>query len=370
MPDAFANRRQRLRRALKQHSVQAGLITNPVNVRYLTGFTGDSSYLLLDQRHELLLSDTRFAAQIAEECPGWDVEIRDASLTIDQLAIKAVEKWRPRSLMVESDHLTKSSYDLLVAGFKSTKVQDSTSLVAALRAIKDRTEIAAIRRSIKVAEDAFRAICAQLDANQTERDVAARLEYEIRTMGGEGCSFPPIVGVGARAALPHGRPGDTKIGASAMVLMDWGATVCGYMSDLTRVISTGKISPKFQRIYSIVRRAQQAAIGRIRPGAKLKTVDAAARSIIADEGFGKYFGHGLGHGFGLEIHELPRLSPAGEGTLEAGMVVTVEPGIYLPGWGGIRIEDDVLVTRDGHEVLTTLPGDLESHQVELGGRAV
>lgn len=364
MLDIFITRRTRLRRELKSLGIPAALISDPINVRYLTGFTGDSSLLLVVGGRATLVSDTRYETQISRECSGLDVEIRDATLTTEQLAARVIDRTKIRMLAIEAESLTKANYDALAASLKATSLVDTVGLVRKLRAIKDKSELETIRASIKVAQKAFQSVSAQLVGTQTEKEVAFEIENQIRRLGGEGCSFPPIVGVGANAALPHGRPAEARIGDAPFVLIDWGAKVCGYMSDLTRVVSTGKISPKFQRVYQTVLRAQQAAIDRIRPGAELRKVDAAARGVIADAGFGKYFGHGLGHGFGLEIHELPRLSPLGEGVLEPGMVVTVEPGIYLPDWGGVRIEDDILVTPDGHEMLTNLPRDWESHQVE------
>lgn len=364
MPEILASRRHKLRRALKCLAADGALITHPINVRYLTGFTGDSSYLLLAGKREVLISDSRYETQISEECPGFDAEIRDASLSTEQFAVRVIGRLKPRTLAIEADFLTKANFETLAGGLKGTTLVDSIGLVATLRSIKDKGEIKRIRESIGVAQQAFRRVCAKLGPSQTERDVAFDLEHQIRLLGGESCSFDPIVAVGAQAALPHGRPGSSRIGSAPFVLIDWGAKVCGYTSDLTRVVATGKISAKFERIYRTVLKAQQAAIERIRPGVEVRAVDSAARSIIAAAGFGKYFGHGLGHGFGLEIHELPRLSPAGQGVLAAGMVVTVEPGIYLPGWGGVRIEDDVLVTPDGHEILTGLPREWESHRVE------
>ena len=189
--------------------------------------------------------------------------------------------------------------------------------------------------------------------------MADELENQTRLYGGKGCSFPPIIAVGARAALPHARPTDQKIGADDFVLVDWGADAGPYKSDLTRVLVTGKIPPKLERIYRVVLSAQEQAIAAIRPGRTCDEIDQVARGLIAKAGFGKNFGHGLGHGIGLDIHEAPRLAARQSLKLEAGMVVTVEPGIYLPGWGGVRIEDDILVTKGGCEVLTTVPKQWE-----------
>jgi Xaa-Pro aminopeptidase len=193
----------------------------------------------------------------------------------------------------------------------------------------------------------------------TELDVAAELEYQARRFGAKALSFPPIVAVGPRAALPHATPTLRRLSDSEFTLIDWGANSGLYMSDLTRIVVTGRISPKLRRIYSVVLKAQLAAIKAIRPGLTGEQVDSVARRIITRAGFGKAFGHGLGHGTGLEIHEAPRLAVGQKTKLRPGMIVTVEPGIYVPGWGGVRIEDDVLVTRTGHEVLSDVPKQLE-----------
>jgi Xaa-Pro aminopeptidase len=234
----------------------------------------------------------------------------------------------------------------------------TAGLIEQLREVKDKHEIAEIREAARYAEQAFAVLRATLRPNRTEKEVADDLEHQIRLFGGKGTSFPSIIAVGARAALPHARPTDKTIGADDFVLVDWGATARHYKSDLTRVLVTGRISPKLERIYGVVLEAQEQAIAAIRPGVTGREVDAVARKVITDAGFGKQFGHGLGHGIGLDIHEAPRLNSANDKPLKPGMVVTVEPGIYLPGWGGVRIEDDILVTKSGHEVLTSVPKQL------------
>jgi Xaa-Pro aminopeptidase len=364
MQSTYQHRCARLVRKLRKTEAAGMLVTQPHNVRYLSGFTGDSTYLLLSDKTRMLISDTRYQTQIAGECPDFQLEIRDASTTTEELAGRVIAQLGIRSLAVEADSLTKSSYDRIAEKLSSARLLDTIGLVQELRAIKDKGEIAAIRRSIQVAERAIGVTLARLTGGQTELEIAHELEHEIRRLGGSGCSFEPMVGVGANAALPHGRPTSATISQAPFVLIDWGARVSGYASDLTRVYLTGKIPAKFERVYRVVHQAQAAAIRLIRPGAALKAVDAAARSVIAEAGFGKYFGHGLGHGFGLEIHELPRLSPAADGLLCAGMVVTVEPGIYLPGFGGVRLEDDVLVTEDGCQVLSSLPSEFERVRVD------
>jgi Xaa-Pro aminopeptidase len=202
---------------------------------------------------------------------------------------------------------------------------------------------------------------AGLRPEDSEKSAADDLEGYLRRCGATSASFPPIVAVGRHAALPHFRPtATTRIGEADFVLVDWGATGRPYKSDLTRVLVTGKVTPKFEKVYRLVLAAQERAIAAIRPGVKAGDVDAEARSVIAEAGFGRFFDHGLGHGLGMDIHEAPRLRPGSDALLQPGMIVTVEPGVYLPAWGGIRIEDDVLVTHDGHEVLTQVPRSLES----------
>ncbi|HMP08434.1 MAG TPA: M24 family metallopeptidase, partial [Lacipirellulaceae bacterium] len=228
-----------------------------------------------------------------------------------------------------------------------------------LRMGKDRDEIERTRRACDQARRAFEVVRARLTPDMTEAEVAAELEYHARRFGGKGLSFEPIVGVGPRSALPHGRPTRKRIGEGDFTLIDWGVNEGLYMSDLTRILATAKISPKLRKLYEVVLRAQCAGIAAVRPGAVCEDVDAAARGVIAEAGYGKQFGHGLGHAVGLEIHEAPRFAAGQKTVLKPGMIMTVEPGIYFPEWGGIRIEDDVLVTRDGHEVLTSVPKELD-----------
>lgn len=363
-PD-HGNRRKRLRQVLRQKQIASALITDATNVTWLTGFTGDSTWLLVQSDHEILISDSRYEIQIEEECPELTREIRTSRIQLPEFAAEVLRKARPRQLALEAHRLTKASYDQLAAALSETTVVGVTDLVEPLRSIKDRYEIATIEESIRIAERAFAVIRNQLVPDQTELQIAHNLEHQIRQFGGSRCAFDPIVGVGPRGALPHGQPSSMKVREAPFLLIDWGARYNGYCSDLTRILVTGKITSKLQKVHDVVLRAQKGAIDRIRPGVELAVVDRAARKIIEDAGFGKRFGHGLGHAFGLQIHESPFISPSAKGTLEAGMVVTVEPGVYLPDWGGVRIEDDVLVTSDGHQVLTRAPRELEECIVEL-----
>lgn len=353
------NRRiDKYRRLLKRAGVQAGLITNFTNVTYLTGFTGDDSYLLVMPQGQVLLSDMRYEEQLEEECPDLDLVIRRPGITMLDALKKTTAKAKIRSLGVESGAMTLALHASIEEGLAGVDLCPLGPLVEELRLIKDKDEIQRLRRAVDHAERAFAVTKASLRKEQSEREVAHQLEHQIRLFGGEGCSFDPIVAVGPRAALPHATPTSRLIGESDFTLIDWGACTDGYRSDLTRILVTGRISPKLERIYGLVLKAQRRAIQAIRPGAVMKDVDAAARGVITDGGFGKQFGHGLGHGIGLDIHEQPRLAVDRDDQLQPGMVVTVEPGIYLPGWGGVRIEDDVLVTKHGHEVLTSVGKEL------------
>jgi Xaa-Pro aminopeptidase len=358
-------RRDNQRRLMQESELDALLVTNFTNVTYLTGFTGDDSYLLVTSEGQLLLSDERYRIQLEEECPGLALEIRGPGSKMSEWTAEILKKQGLSKLAVEADTMTVAQYSALQEALGGVELTPKSGLVEKLRIIKDESEIAAIRDAARLAERAFAVIRASLRPGRTEREVAFEIEEQIRLFGGSGWSFPAIVAIGPRAALPHARPTDIRIGSSDFVLIDWGARGRQYVSDLTRVLVTGRIPPKLETIYGVVLRAQQQAIEAIRPGVMMQEVDAAARDIITEAGYGPQFGHGLGHGIGLQVHEAPRLAKNQEERLEAGMVVTVEPGIYIPGWGGVRIEDDVLVTAEGHEVLTNVPKQFSDCVVPL-----
>jgi Xaa-Pro aminopeptidase len=353
-------RRQRLRKLLKPTRQSVMLVTNLTNVGYLTGFSGSAGWLLVGAGQELLLSDARYETQISQECPGLACEIRSTKETLLQALTRVVKSSKYQTVRYEAHSLTKSDYDQLASALTGVDLVAGEKEVERLRSIKDAQEIATIRQAIRIAERTFQVIRNQLTPEQTELEVAYELEHQARRFGASGVAFSTSVAFGERSALPHGKPTGLVLGTAPFLLIDWGAKYQGYASDLTRILVTGKIPTKFRKIYDIVLAAQRAAIACIRPGATLKSVDNAARATIEDAGFGKNFGHGTGHGFGLEIHETPFFSPIWEGELAAGMVVTVEPGIYLPGFGGVRIEDDVLVTQNGHEELSCLPRDIDA----------
>ncbi len=352
--DRFRARCDKLCKSLAKAGVDGMLVTNFVNVTYLTGFTGDDSFLLVTPKLAILLSDPRYTTQIGEECVGIELAIRSVKMNMLELVTRVVRRAKVANLAVEADSITVGLCDRIAAKLPQINVVPLSNVVERQRMVKDKEEVAEIRRAIDQAERAFSVLRASLRPEQSEKEVSDNLEHQMRLFGAKGSSFQSIVAVGPRAALPHARPTNKRIGESDFVLVDWGAD-SQYKSDLTRVLVTGKISPKLERIYGVVLNAQLRGIEAIRPGVACQDVDSAARKVIVDAGFGRQFGHGLGHGIGLDIHEGPRLGQGQKTVLQPGMVVTVEPGIYVPGWGGVRIEDDVLVTKTGHEVLTSTP---------------
>lgn len=350
-------RRQQLHERLKQAGADSILVTNVHNVAYLTGFTGDSSYLLVSRERAIMFSDRRFETQLPEECPGVELEIRGPGTTMIEL-LKRVLPGKFGSVAIEASSMLVSLWLRLQEDLKDVPLVPTSGLVEELRMVKDEQEIAAIRRAIYIAQRAFGVAKASMHRDQTEKEVADLLEQQIRAFGGTCSSFPAIIASGPRAALPHAGATEARVGQYDFVLCDWGARD-HYISDLTRMLIFSKPSDQLVKIHAAVRGAQEAAFAAIRPDASLADVDAAARKVIEDAGFGEKFSHSLGHGIGLEVHEAPRMASSEKGVLKPGMVVTVEPGIYLPGWGGVRLEDDVLVTESGCEILSNLPHALE-----------
>jgi Xaa-Pro aminopeptidase len=284
------------------------------------------------------------------------VYIRPPSEKIENAAGKVLTSSKLKQVGIESDSVTVAQLKKFEELAPAVEFVGLDGHVENLRQIKDAVEVAEIRTAIRQAERGFAVMRASLRGDLTERQVAHDLEHTMRSFGAKGASFEPIVGVGSRAALPHGRPSQARISDADFVLVDWGSeATSGYKSDLTRVLVTGRLSPKLEKVYRLVLEAQRVGIAALHPGVKCRDVDAAARKVIFDAGYGKQFNHGLGHGIGLDIHEGPRLSATSETELRPGMIVTVEPGIYLSKWGGVRIEDDVLITPEGPEVLTSVP---------------
>jgi Xaa-Pro aminopeptidase len=275
------------------------------------------------------------------------------------MSAQIIQSLRVRNVGFEKRALSYADAQSLIEASSTTTWTPTEELVEGLRVFKDKHEIRAMREAISVAERAFTVLRASLRGEDREKDLADRLEGTMRSLGGECSAFPSICAVGPRAALPHAIPGSTRVGEHPILLVDWGARWGSYNSDLTRVLVTGPSSSKIEKVYQTVLSAQKKAIEAIRPGARAGDVDRIARRTIEEAGFGRYFGHSLGHGLGLKVHEAPGLREGSDVLLEPGMIITVEPGIYLKDWGGVRIEDDVLVTKAGHEVLTSVPKEFD-----------
>jgi Xaa-Pro aminopeptidase len=373
--DFTADRRQRLQEVLREEGLDGLLISSPCNVTYLTGFSGESSYLILGRDRTLLVSDGRFAEQITEECPGLEAYIRPPSQLLGAAVAETLKKLGFRSIGFEDAHLTVAEYESLREQAPSLAWKAGRERVERIRAIKDASEIAQIREAIGFAQRAFTMFRAMLRPGDREKELSDALEGFVRRAGGRCTSFPTIVAVRERAALPHAPPTNRQVGEADLLLVDWGASGRFYKSDLTRVLVPRKNSAfsrspgdldfvaKLDTVYRVVLQAQERALRAIRPGVAANDLDAEARSVISEAGFGPFFTHSLGHGLGLQVHEAPLLKPGSQVVLQAGMVVTIEPGVYLPGWGGVRIEDDVLVTPEGCEILTSVPKDFASVQI-------
>jgi len=369
------NRRMAARRRAVMRKVKAGradalLVTREEDVGYLSGFTGEDSFLLLARGRAALLTDGRYGEQARRECAGLEVIVRDGAMST--VVARAVKERGIRRLAVQSEDVTLLQREMLAKRLCGCKLVSMRGVVSGRRTVKDQGEIAAIRKAIRVAERAFRKLLAagaEGLVGRSENDLAGELEYLMRLEGASAASFETIVAVGPHSSLPHHRPGKARIRRDQVVLIDWGAEVDGYCSDLTRVVAVGRIPPKLADVYEVVLRAQQAGIDAIRPGVATGTPDGAARAVIESAGYAAGILHSLGHGIGREVHEPPglgRAAKAGRGSprLRSGMVVTVEPGVYLPGLGGVRIEDDVLVTPGGARRLSTLPRSLKAMTLE------
>jgi Xaa-Pro aminopeptidase len=353
------DRADRVADALEEREVDLLLVTDLINVRWLTGFTGSNAAAVVGREgSRRFVTDFRYLTQSAEEVdPAWEREI-----AVDLLA--GVVKGLPGSgelrLAFDDAHMSVKDHGRLAGMLRAgIELVPAGGAIEAQRAVKDADELEAIRAAARLADDALTEVLARGLVGRTEREVALDLEFTMRRMGAQAASFPPIVAAAEHGALPHATPREVPIPAGTLVVVDWGAQLDGYASDCTRTYATGDIDPRDGQVYELVLRAQEAALAAVRPGPTGREVDAVARSIIDAAGHAEHFGHGLGHGVGLDVHEGPRLSKQGETALATGMVVTVEPGVYVPGAVGVRIEDLVIVTDDGAEVVSSLPKELQ-----------
>ena len=345
------NRHSRLKPFFEEHSLKAVLFTDLSNIRYLCGFSGTEGALLIAQDHAWFLCDSRYTAQAAEEVQC--AEIREcAPIRIDTIAALAREYGLDR-IGFEAAHTTVSAFRSISEKLSGVELVELGSSLDEIRICKDRAEIEQLASVATLSSQALAAVLGNIKPGVREVDIASALEFEMRRRGADGKAFDFIVASGERGAMPHGRASDKIIQSGELVTIDFGALKNGYHSDETVTVACGNPESRAREIHAIVRTAHDLAIDAVRPGISCKDLDEVARSYIRDKGFGDYFGHGLGHGVGLEIHEMPTLSPRSTAVLEAGMVITIEPGIYIPGFGGVRIEDTVAVTDDGCDVLTS-----------------
>jgi Xaa-Pro aminopeptidase len=353
---AFTEARRHALRGLLAHAdLSALLVTKHVNVRYLTGFSGTYGALLLLHDRTLFFTDRRYEQQAAAEVPGAEVVLAPGDLFG---AVAGVVRAAGDGLGFEPAGLTWGDGQRLRAAVPGRAVVPAPPLVEELREVKDERELGAMREAARLGCEAFDELLGGLRPGVTEREVAVALELALRRLGGDGLAFDTIVAFGEQAAEPHHHPGDRPLQAGDFVKLDFGARVDGYCSDMTRTVVLGRASERQREVYEVVRRAQAAGLEHLAAGVPAAEVDRACRDVVAEAGFGDAFGHPAGHGVGLEIHEAPRIRQGVAGQLAAGTVVTVEPGVYLPGFGGVRIEDLAVVRRDGHEVLTPTPKEL------------
>jgi Xaa-Pro aminopeptidase len=347
-----ADRLARVREQLVRRRLDGYLVWDRMDQYWLTGFTGEDGGVLVTAERTILLTDGRFDTTATLEAP-WAVKVLRLKRGPESTA-REIKRYRLRRVGFDPAHLNVATYAALGKLVRPGRLVSAGGVVSEMRQIKDALELAAIRGAIDIAQRAFAQLRTWLRPGMSERYVAGRLVFEMQQLGAQCGSFEPIVAVGASAALPHYEPGDQRVTRDAGVLIDWGARAGWYVSDLTRVLWPGSIPPRLRRIADVVREAHDRAVAVIGPGVKAVAVDRAARQHIHKAGLGKRFNHATGHGIGLNVHEAPRLGRNSKDVLKAGMVVTVEPGVYLPGVGGVRLESDVLVTERGHEVLSTL----------------
>lgn len=348
----------RFQKKLAELKLDAFLIFNTVNVQYLSGFTSGDSWMVVTPTKAFFITDFRYIEQAEQELKGVQLVRHTKGLIAE--SVRLIRQVRAKRVGFEDIHITLAMFnDLKKRMSRKARLIPQQNVIETQRMIKTAEEIRLIRRAVRCAQTAFNWLRQFIKPGLTEKGLGAQLDYYLKKTGATGGSFQPIIGIDERGALPHAPLTDKPVTRQCAVLIDWGANYKGYCSDLTRVLFRGKVPPNIREIYRITLEAQQRAIDMVRPGAVIGEVDKAARGWIAKHGYGKFFGHGLGHGIGRGGHELPRIGSKSKVKLEPGMVFTIEPGIYLPGRAGVRIEDMVLVTDTGHEMLTSVPRQID-----------
>lgn len=353
MSVAVESRADRVVELLDERGLDSLLVSDLVNVRYLTGFTGTNGACVISRDERVFITDFRYVEQAGEQVTGYDRVKGERDLLGD-----VAERLRGRAGFDDAQVSVRTHARLREKVGEGVELEPAAGLVEQVRLVKDAGEVERIREAARIADAALERVRERGLAGRTESEVARTLVRDMEDLGAEGPSFPPIVAAGAHGALPHAEPRDVEIPAGTLVVVDWGARFEGYCSDCTRTLATGDVGDSARAVYELVERAQAASLAAVRTGAGNRDVDAVARDMIEEAGHGEHFGHGLGHGVGLEIHEEPRLARTADGELRAGTVVTVEPGVYVPGDVGVRIEDLVVVADGGSDVLTSFPKGL------------
>jgi Xaa-Pro aminopeptidase len=343
----------RLRAVMSEQGLEALLVLRPENRRYLSGFTGSTGQLLVTLDEALLFVDSRYTEQAKAQAPQCRIVDWNRNSFAPQL--QELQGKHAKNVGFEKDFVTFAEYHVFKDSFAGIELVPTAGLIEELRLYKDESELTLLRQAAKIADDAFSYILGVLKPGLSEREVALELEVFMRKAGAKSSSFDIIVASGVRSSLPHGVASDKILEAGDFVKMDFGAYYQGYCSDLTRTVVLGQPSDKQREIYETVLESQLHALANIKPGLTGREADALARDIIVAKGYGSNFGHSLGHGLGSVVHEAPSLARSGDMVLKPGMVVTVEPGIYLPNFGGVRIEDDIFITENGNELLTHSP---------------
>ena len=345
------NRITKLQRILVKENLNLLLITYLPHVRYLSGYSGTNGMILTSVKSSIFLTDFRYKEQVKKQVRHMRVMIAERDLfsslsNLPQLKSKRIK------IGFEAEHLYCKVYQRLKELLPDCILVPTEKVVETLTVKKDKSEIQKIKKAAEITDRVFSEVLDFIRPGVRERDLSAEMEYKMKRYDSSTPYFEIIVASGKRAALPHGVASSKKIGKNEFVTMDFGAVFGGYTADLTRTVVVGKANRKQKEVYNTVLKAQRRAIGKVRPRMKACDLDKTAREVIKKAGYGKYFGHGLGHGIGLLIHDNPAVNPTNQLPLEPGMVITIEPGIYIPHWGGVRIEDDVLITQRGCEVLT------------------
>ncbi|MFT8314663.1 MAG: aminopeptidase P family protein [Clostridium sp.] len=351
----FEDRIKKLRKTMELKGLDAVLVIGDPNRNYLSGFTGDESFSIITENKALFITDSRYTQQAKNEVK--DYEILEYKGTFPDFFSDTIKKLNVKKVGFEDNVV---SYELYSKFASKTQAQlvPLEGIIEEIRLIKDRREIESIRKAAAIADEAFSHMLKFIKSGMSEREIGLELEFTMKRLGAKDLSFPSIVASGVRSSLPHGRATDKIVNKGEFLTLDFGCIFEEYCSDMTRTVAIGEPDDKLKDIYNVVLQAQEDVLKFIKPGVNTKKVDSVARDYIAQKGYGSYFGHGLGHGVGREIHEAPRLSPMSDTILKEGMIVTDEPGIYIPDFGGVRIEDLVLVTENGCEALSKSPKNL------------